>query len=105
MWYEMRLKRHVGACQQEFFHSLGTTGSQQMVLRRRVTGSDLNFGIALTTVWSLNGMVGGRMDVRTPAKYVCKMVEAREEGKATLAECWWLAGVEVERSGWIQELL
>ena len=101
----MRLKRHVGACQQGIFHSLGTTGSQQMVLRRRVTGSDLNFRIALTTVQSLNGMVGGRMDVRTPARYVCKTVEAREKGKATWAECWWLAGVEVERSGWIQELL
>lgn len=101
----MRLKRHIGACQQEFYHFLGTMGSQQMVLRRSVTGSDLNLGITLATMWSLNGMVRGRMDVRTPARYVCQMVEARERGKATLPECWWLAGVEGERSGWIQELL
>ena len=46
----MRLKRHVGACQQEFHHFLGTMGSQQMVLRRRVTGSDLNLGITLASL-------------------------------------------------------
>ena len=47
----MRLKRHIGACQQEFYHFLGTMGSQQMVLRRSVTGSDLNLGITLATMF------------------------------------------------------
>lgn len=39
-------------------------GNQQRVLRGRVTGSDVNFEVALAAVWSLNGRVGGKVMCR-----------------------------------------